>query len=397
MRNRIPAEIIDRASEWFVEMREPSVELAQRESFSAWLRQSPVHVQAYLEIASLWSDTEQIDPSRDFGIDEALHSGAQSPNVVPFMPADADRVGGASAPGEAESPLAHMRLKAAGTSTDDTKSMPSSAAPASVTLRTPLKRLSDWRIAASVLLILGALAASWWQLARAPVHTADIGEQRMITLDDGSIVRLNSRSQVRVELTSTLRSVQLMAGQAHFEVAKDTSRPFVVRSGDASIRAVGTAFDVYRRIDIGTVVTVVEGQVVVNSRGTSAPAADPGAGRAADSGPASEVTPVSAGEQVVVTRTGTIERRDANIAAATSWLRHEMIFSGEPLSVVAEEFNRYTRRTIVIDDPSLAELRINAVFHSTNPESLLKFVRRFEGVVVSEEPSQIRISRRAPT
>src|SRR4029077_9414852 len=98
--------------------------------------------------------------------------------------------------------------------------------------------------------------AVWWQAHRYPLYSTDIGERRSITLADGSTVDLNARSQLRVEFSKSERRVELLDGQALFQVAKDKQRPFIVHSGDATVRAVGTQFDVYRK-DSGTTITVL--------------------------------------------------------------------------------------------------------------------------------------------
>ncbi len=102
----------------------------------------------------------------------------------------------------------------------------------------------------------------WWQANRYPLYSTDIGERRSITLADGSTVDLNARSKLRIEFSSAERRVELLDGQALFQVAKDKQRPFIVHSGDATVRAVGTQFDVYRK-DSGTTITVLEGRVAV--------------------------------------------------------------------------------------------------------------------------------------
>jgi transmembrane sensor len=246
-----------------------------------------------------------------------------------------------------------------------------------------------WTAAAAVV-VAAVSAAAWWQFTRPPVYETDVGEQRTVLLDDGSVVRLNSRSKFSVRLEPERRGIELLEGQALFEVAKDPTRPFIVKSGDIAIRAVGTAFDVYRK-QTGTVVTVVEGAVQVSLEGAGA-AVD-----REDSGSArgEENKPLSAGQQAVVKPLGTIERREGvNVAAATSWLQRELVFSGESLGSVVDEFNRYNKRTIVLTDPSLVDLRVNAVFNSTNPEALLKFVSRYDGIQVTQTRSEIRIARR---
>src|SRR5262249_53251968 len=122
------------------------------------------------------------------------------------------------------------------------------------------------KAASFVIVCLAAAAAYWW--AGNPVYSTDIGEQRTIALKDGSRVELNARSKIKVLYSKERRSIELIEGQALFSVAKDPTRPFVVSSGNARVRAVGTQFDLYRK-PVGTVVTVVEGRVAV--RGDTAP------------------------------------------------------------------------------------------------------------------------------
>lgn len=347
----IAPQISEAAAEWFVIMREPVVPEAERAAFAAWLQASPVHVRAYLDVARLWGDAAQLDPALPLEDGES-----DTGNVLPIR--------GALEP--------HAVATVAG------------AEPRPAPRRRKRSRLPA--VAASVVLVGLAGMVAWWQLRQPPTYVTDVGEQRVLTLEDGSIVRLNSRSEVRVRMDAHQRLIELVDGQALFEVAKETQRPFIVRSGHVTARAVGTQFDVYRK-PAGTVVTVVEGQVEV-SAGSAA--------RNADMGMAAPVAPVSvnAGEQVIVGRAGAIEQhRDANVNAATRWLQQELVFEGQPLSAVVEEFNRYQRIPIVLDDPALGELRVNAVFNTTGPEPLLRYVGRMEGVTVQRTPREIRVGR----
>ena len=360
----VAPQIIDEASEWFVTMREPSASAEDREAFAEWMRASPVHVGAYLEIARLWADASRIDAAVAVDLDSD-----QSPNVVPL---------GAYHSSEA----AALDLIASG--------RPGALAKGSESRSLPRR----WMIAASFAVALIA-SGSWLYVNRAPTYTTDVGEQRTITLEDGSIVKLNSRSGFKVRMSPTLREIELVDGQALFEVAHDTRRPFIVTSGNSAIRAVGTQFDVNRKHS-GTIVTVIEGRVKLDTVGASgasvtAPREAPGESRSGDAGQIY----LSAGEQIRVAASGAMERTaNPNTAAAVSWLQQELIFEGQPLADVLEEFNRYTRIPIVLADPTLADLRVNAVFHTTNPDSLLRFISRYDHIQVERSEKEIRISRR---
>ena len=209
------------------------------------------------------------------------------------------------------------------------------------------------------------------------VYHAGIGEQRIIALDDGSQVELNARSRIRVRFGGRERSVDLLAGQALFRVAKDKTRPFVVHSGDTAVRAVGTQFDVYRKKS-GTIVTVVEGTVAVA----------PEKARVADR----KLAIVTAGQQVIVTPAALPEPRLADIALATAWTQQRLAFSRASLAEVAEEFNRYNKRQLVIADPSLHEFRISGNFPSADPTPLLSFLRVQPGIRVTETEDEIVIA-----
>lgn len=347
MSEKIPQEIAERAAEWLMEMREPDIADSERAAFSEWLRASPMHVQAYLETASLWGDVSQVDKSMDFGIEQALRAGGAA-NVIPFE---------------------------------------TNVAPVAAREQVSASKRSRLAIAAAVLLALATGAGTWWHRTRLPTYSTDIGEQRVITLDDGSIVRLNARSAVRVNVTEHERNVELIAGQALFEVAKDPARPFIVESDDIAVRAVGTQFDVYRK-DSGTIVTVVEGKVsVLRAAASTATLLD------ASLNPADGIF-LSAGQQATITASAVKLHERANIDAATRWLQQELIFTDEPLSSVVEEFNRYSRKRIRVDDPMLAQFKINAVFRTMNPRSLLLYLERSEGIQVSETDSEIRITKK---
>jgi transmembrane sensor len=263
-------------------------------------------------------------------------------------------------------------------------------------------------------------------------YATGIGERRLITLKDGSTIDLNSRSKVRVSFSDRERDVEFLEGQALFSVARDASRPFIVSVGKTAVRAVGTQFDVYRRSS-GTTVTVVEGRVAVFG------ALDPGeSGREdgpdtrnsptldpsptveersaspkrkghASAGQPSHLLPfpsddegarsagevfVSAGEQVTVTERFIPAPKQVNVAAATAWTQHQLIFDGSPLRDVVDGFNRYNTRQIVIEDRALEEFHISGVYSSTDPASLFHFLRQQPGIDVIETDGSVRITRK---
>jgi transmembrane sensor len=194
----------------------------------------------------------------------------------------------------------------------------------------------------------------------------------------------------------------LLQGQALFRVAKDASRPFIVKTGATLVRAVGTEFDVYQKRD-GTVVTVVEGRVAILT-GHALP--DPGAVPSAideprrsnlefPSVPKGQVGNilVAAGEQLTVTPRLIKIAEHPNIANATAWTQRQLVFESASLADVADEFNRYNDRQLIVADPRLETFHVSGLFSSTDPASLIRFLRERPELRILETESQIRIEK----
>ncbi len=261
-------------------------------------------------------------------------------------------------------------------------------------------------LAASIAIVCMASLLTWFTVNRHSTYTTQVGERRSITLADGSMIDLNARSAIRIKFSKSERNVDLMDGQALFEVAKDKSRPFIVRSGETIVRAVGTQFDVYRKRS-GTTVTVIEGRVaVLTSLGQNV---NSGSGSAGPNiaGPsavqrhelvtkedASRALFVSAGERVTVTDQAMSAPERADVAAATAWVQHRLVFDASRLSDVVDDFNRYNARQLVIGDRQLEDFHVSGVYSSTDPASLVRFLRSQPGIDVVETDEEVRITRK---
>jgi transmembrane sensor len=340
------AAIVAEASEWFIDFRAGDVDGEARLRFIEWLRRSPEHIQAYLEVSGVWSELPSSDPEGRFDIASLIARARNEPDIIPLS-------------------QLIPRLPPA----------PPAAEPRA--LRELLRRPVQ---AAAALALLASITALflWIGSDTARSYSTGIGEQRTIQLADGSTVELNARSRVEVRLTEHRRDVALIEGQALFRVAKDKQRPFVVRAGDAQVRAVGTEFDVYKK-QAETVVTVVEGRVETYSGADGADAA---------------AVMLSAGEQLTVLPHTVTKPTRADTAAATAWVQKRLIFEETPLNEVAEEFNRYNRRPLAIDDAELRTLKISGVYSSTDPASLISFLRSQNSINVIETENQVRVVRR---
>lgn len=392
------AQIYEEASEWIVRHRSDTLDADAKQRFDAWLRQSPQHVCAYLEMSSVWESTAELGPNGSADANELIALARADSNVFPL---------GATAPSS-------VRGTEAATVHGDSEQSRESDRMRNGRRKNPTLLLS---IAAALLVVIGI--GGWLYLQRGVYATA-IGEQRRIALIDGSSVELNARSKIRIHYTDRERSIDLLQGQALFRVAKDPSRPFIVESNGTRVRAVGTQFDVYKR-STGTVVTVVEGRVAVLTAMPDTQSRDPERtlrephGSGADSEHTTGADPpsnsaraitsasldvsdpaavyLSAGEQLLVTPKIRPLPKVANIEVATAWTQQRLVFDFSALVEVAEEFNRYNQRRLVIDDPGLHRLQISGSFSSTDPTLLLRFLRSQPGITVSETSREIHISR----
>ncbi len=387
-------QIIDEAAQWFVEINEGDAGAVTREKFHAWLSLSPQHVRAYLKILPIWEEGAQLDTGAN-GDPAALIAWAKAANnIVPL-----------AVPGSAEGEVdgaAQVSGLDVGTAIATPTAAPAMTAVASANAgRAPGRPLFSARrlaIAASLLIAAGGFLA--WQWSLRGMYATGIGEQRLIALEDGSQIELNSRSRLKVRFTGRDRSIELIAGQALFQVAKDPTRPFVVRSGRTSVRAIGTRFDIYRKKD-DTVVTVVEGKVAISPLSApelarvSMPREQISTGRAPSESPAARIVTLVAGEQIVVAPHALPKPARANVAVATAWTQQRLVFFRTPLTEVAEEFNRYNTRQLVVKDPGLEAFHVSGTFSSTDPASLIRFLRAQPGLQVSEVGSRIEIAAQA--
>jgi len=245
-----------------------------------------------------------------------------------------------------------------------------------------------------------ALAFMWVNWSRpapaAPDYSlaasTDIGESRRLTLPDGSSVQLNTASAVVVRLTGTERRVQLVRGEANFQVAKNPTRPFIVSAGAVAVRAVGTAFDVRLQPE-AVEVLVTEGRVRVNHAAS-------GASLLTTPAAISDEPVLVAGQRAVVstaatTAAATVVALDpAEVGQATSWQSGRLEFVATPLASIVDEFNRYNRHKLVIADPRLAGRRFGGTFLAGDHEELVRVLEANFGVVAERgaTTTQLRLA-----
>lgn len=231
--------------------------------------------------------------------------------------------------------------------------------------RPPTKALTGVAVA---LVLTTALA---FQLGLVDWLRADlwsgVGDIVHATLADGSRIDLNTDTAVALHFGATERGVALLRGEAFFEVVSDPQRPFVVRGNGLSVRAVGTRFFV--RADGaggetgGVEMGVVEGSVDVATSGRP--------------------VRVSAGEAVRRTEGASLAVTGADLARTTAWREGRLRFSGERLSVVLAELDRYRHGRIVLLDAAAGERRVTGAFDPRDTDEALDSIAATMGVGIT--------------
>jgi transmembrane sensor len=208
-------------------------------------------------------------------------------------------------------------------------------------------------------------------LSDATVYETAKGEQRRLTLADGSTVVLDTATRIEVAINDDQRLITLAGGQAFFDVARDPSRPFRVFAGHDEIRALGTAFQV--RYEGGQAKVILEeGKVAIFRGGALQKMQEPspkdrlGAHKADVVLQPGQATELAVAEPVKVV--------PVDISKTDAWRDGEMVFDDVSLATAVAEVNRYGGPTIVLADPGLAKLHVSGTFHTNRPEAFVEGV-----------------------
>jgi transmembrane sensor len=334
----------DQAAAWLARQRIGPLSEADAAAFAAWLRSDPSHTAAWDSYERLWDRVEAV---RDDPRVLAIREQARRKKARRMASRRAWRFSAALAAGV---------LVAVGVGWNLRHSIPQAISPE------PSAQIA-------------AAAAQFPTLVRDA--STEIGERSQLLLPDGSKVTLNTGSAIHADYTGHDRRVILVRGEAFFDVAKDTSRPFIVSAGSRQVIAVGTAFDV-RLQDSRVKVTLVEGKVRVLRIAASNTTATP------PSQPLSAVM-LEAGSVLVARDDGAdqVERLDAD--RATSWKGGKLVFDGERLADVVAEMNRYSREKLEIADAALQDRQVSGVFEPTGGAVFAKALEAYGIAHVSQE------------
>ena len=305
------------ALRWFVRLQSGDVSEQERHTFRLWLEENDAHRLEFDRVESFWTDLDQLTNEPFPSLDQA----------VEYWHAKGPRPSQQSYP------------------------------------RRPLFRLSVALAAMFAVVIAGTY---WWTFVRAEIfelRTAT-GEQRTVTLPDGSTITLNTGTSATIRLSGTERRVVLKEGEIWVAVAHETRRPFEVLAGSGTIRDIGTQFTI-RKLSDRVTVTVVAGIVEVNIH----------AARSGEGGPHI----VEKGHQLWYSDDGQVSMVESvDTQAVTAWVQGKLVFRAMPLAEVLREVGRYRNDRIQIVDPSLADLLVSGVFNSRDLDS---FLQALEGAV----------------
>ena len=298
------------AAEWAARLGGAGLSGSERRDLDRWLAESPAHATAFDEARAAWDKMGKL----------RFAPGALAEDIVP-------------------PPAASRRPSSLGDK--------------------PHRSGLRARIAAiAACLIVLAWGTTLWTGDPLVMLTADHqtapGEQRLITLSDGSTVDLGPASAITLDYTERARRIRLLSGVAYFTAAPtkhDESRPFIVDTANGSAQALGTQFMV-ERLDEDVQVTVAEHRVEV-ALGTARQ---------------DRSTRVLARGQAIRysdEELGAIQ--NTNLKRATAWRRGRLIFDDVPLGEVVAALNRYRRGQIIIADPTLSARKVSGIFETAAP------------------------------
>ncbi len=303
---RTRSQIDEEAAAWVWRMDTDSVSAANRDAFNTWLRRDSRHRRAYEDLTHVWTGLN--------GLAEAK----REEKIATFTRTPSD-----SRPGG---------------------------------------RNTWWAAAATI--VLGVAVAAWMRMgSELQTLATAVGQQRVVTLADGSVVTLNTNTIVETHLQRSVREIYLRQGEAHFQVAHDRSRPFLVHAGDAVVRAVGTQFEVRLRSDQHVDVVVDEGRVEVRSEVDAKPATSGAGARAM---PRSLVHTLGAGQQLSASGNdySVVPVSTHRLSSVLAWRDGAVVFDGESLSDAIAEISRYTDTRIIVNDPQVAALRVGGRYRT---------------------------------
>ena len=353
--DREQAEI--RAAQWIASI-DRGLTQAEENELNDWLAQSPMHSDVLIQCAAMWDKLDVLSP------------------IAKLLPIE-----------EQDFAVEHSQTDSGLVSLDQQKARP-------LWLAFPL--------AASLLLLLsGVLAYLSFDnvpgsaddsvvtkldsalpspVPRGKVYQTEVGEISSVSLPDGSELQLNTGSKIRVVFDKRQRHIELLSGEVFFDVAHDTSRPFVVSAGAERVTALGTAFSVDATLGEATEVLVTEGKVRINRQFTQGQSAY-------------QDVILTPGQKVVINENDTQVSNGHNVDMLLAWREGMLIFEGESLAEVIREIDRYTPLTFKIMDQKIAAIEVGGFFKTGDMNQLLLILEQNFGVTSYRLGNEVLLSK----
>ncbi len=172
------------------------------------------------------------------------------------------------------------------------------------------------------------------------------GQITCLTLFDGSTVWLNSETTIQysTNFNRKKREVQI-EGEAHFEVAHNSKKPFIVYVGNSQVKVHGTSFNVKAYPGSDRIETVLEEGKVEFVSGKQSMMIKPG-------------------ERVTITLSkGKLEKDKIDTEKAVAWKKGKYYYSNESLSAIIEQLQRWYEIEFVFDGEELSQYQFTGVIN----------------------------------
>ncbi|KWT65995.1 hypothetical protein APY04_2582 [Hyphomicrobium sulfonivorans] len=303
--------MLEDAIDWLLRLQDKPNDAALRRAFAQWLAQSPAHADAWQKASRGWDALGTAPPAYDH-----LWRGAHA-----------------------------------------AKNLPARIEPASGrNVRCWRGRMATGIAAAVCAAVLAVFVLPIMSLHMRADYMTATGETRTIQLEDGSTVTLAAGSALATRFSSSERLVDLLAGEAFFDVDPDAARPFIVSTGDVKVRVVGTAFNL--RLSSRTATVELE-------RGAIEVQLDQN-GRRAD-----EL--LKPGNMMVVDlSTGATVRREIAPEDIGAWRDGKLFVQDATIGEVIELLQRYQSAWIAVPDPTLADQPVTGLYDLSDPDRALR-------------------------
>lgn len=340
--------LIEQAGAWYALSHSDSVTGDELDALEVWLAADPRHEHAFALAVQLQKELHDVPFLNDIASAAmSARSGGVGGEVVSL-----DVARNAQEFGSETRPAAN----------NDEWSASATASGWRQFIRKPAFRWGGMAAIAASLALMVSVGVFEGSPTGLPVSTA-IAQTRVLTLADGSRVTLGPASRIAAQIDAKGRHVTLLSGEAFFEVAHDSSRPFWVQAGETKIQVVGTKFDV-NRASGRVLVSVLQGVVKVHE-----PSAlfSTGAVRTLRANEKVE-TADNAGSMFSAPPSTPIL---TDQVPAGDWRTGRRVYADARLGDVIADLNRYYAPGMKVTDPELSDVRVAVIIDPSNVDELL--------------------------